>query len=302
MYDELFSKMVLAPMAGYTDHPFRQLCRENGAGLVFTELISAEGLVRSNEATRFLLKNVIQDKPIAVQLFGNNEHTISRAAKLLDEHSPDFIDINMGCSVPKVCKNGSGADLLRDPVKIYNIIYSTVKNSNSKITAKIRIGWNEELKNYRDVVNALTDAGVSFITVHGRTKTQQFKGLADWNIIEEIASFSKVPIIGNGDVVSYQDGISKKQKYNCAGIMIGRACIGNPWIFNGKIPTVEEKLKTAIRHIVMMEDFYGSHGITLSRKHIARYLSNFKNSSVLRCRIFQTTNLEEIKAILCEIR
>ncbi|HPK45538.1 MAG TPA: tRNA dihydrouridine synthase DusB [Spirochaetota bacterium] len=292
------SKLFLAPMAGYTDLPFRLIAHTSGAGMVFSELLSADGIVRSNKKTLAMLSFSDEEKPLGIQIFGNDPAVMAEAAVRLLSHSPDCIDINAGCCAPKVCNNGKGAGLLNNVELLHRIACAVVKSVDIPVSAKIRLGFTQGTKNYREVVAALEQAGVSFITVHGRTRDQFYSGKADWDAIGTIADFSKVPIVGNGDIASYEDAMEKLSTSGCAAVMIGRAAIGNPWIFCGQQPSYQEKIAMIKKHYECMVQHYGNYGIILMRKHIVHYLKGFSGAVKLRQKLLTLTSMDEILEVL----
>jgi tRNA-dihydrouridine synthase B len=285
----------MAPLAGYTDMPFREVTRKRGASLGFTELISAEGIVRNSAKTFKLMEICENERPVGIQLFGKDPSVFMDAASITEERfKPDIIDINSGCCVPKVTSGGSGAALLNNPDILYKIVSGIISRVKVPVSTKIRIGWDESSKNYREIVSLLTDAGVSFITVHGRTRAQKYSGLADWDIISEIASFSKVPIIGNGDITDHSMAQDRLAQSGCAAVMIGRAAIGNPWIFSGLTPTLSERIDCAKEHFESMLEYYGDYGLILSRKHLVNYFHGFYHAGNVRSRIVHAANPKEM--------
>jgi tRNA-dihydrouridine synthase B len=290
--------LMLAPIAGYADSPFRRIALRNGAGLVVTELISADGIVRSNRKTLDMLSFHDEERPIAVQVFGNNPETMSEAAVIVQELKPDLIDINMGCPARRMCASGSGAALLLDPKKIYDIASSMVKRVRVPVSAKIRIGWDAGSLNYRDTVRALQDGGVSLIFVHGRTRAQQYGGVADWDAIREIVGITDVPVVGNGDILTHDEALKRMAISGCAGVMIGRGAIGNPWIFSGRTPPIGEIITGIKQHLDLMIECYGERGIVLMRKHFVRYIHEFKGAKHIRKYLVESNSREEIYGIL----
>lgn len=290
--------ILLAPMAGYTDSPFRRIARSFGAGMVFTELISADGIVRQNKKTLDLLTFTPHERPIGIQIFGNDPAIMQEAACWLLSLRPDCIDINCGCCAPKVCNNGKGAGLLKNVDLLYKIACAVVSSVPVPVSAKIRLGFTQGTKNYSEVVQALENAGVRFITVHGRTRDQYYSGKADWEAIAEIAHSANVPIVGNGDIASYDDALTKLQSSGCSAVMVGRAASGNPWIFSGTIPSWEQKRETIALHYKLMMEHYGSYGVILMRKHIVHYLKGFPGASKLRQVIMACDKIEEILTTL----
>jgi len=295
---KLPSPLVLAPIAGYTDSSFRKICVKHGCGLTMTELISAEGIVRKNKKTMELLAFSQEERPLAIQIFGRKPDIMGRAASVVESLQPDVIDINMGCPAKKVCGSGNGASLLKDPELVFRITESVVKSTSIPVSAKIRIGWDDNSLNYMDIVKALEAGGVSFITVHGRTRAQQYSGLADWNIIREICAESKVPVIGNGDIDSYEKSLEMMKFSGCKAVMIGRGSFGNPWIFSGKTPDVKEIILQVKEHFDLVIEEHGERGIHMMRKHIVKYIHGIKNAAKARSAIVIATSRDEIFRIL----
>lgn len=295
---EINSPILLAPLAGLTDLPFRLICHQHGAGMVFSELISAEGIVRNNPKTIDLLRISDEERPVSIQIFGHKPDVMAEAAKFVETLNPTAIDINMGCCAPKVCRGNSGAALLKDLDVLYKVASSVVKSVSIPVSAKIRIGWDSDSKNYLDTVSTLQDAGIAFISVHGRTKQQKYTGLADWEIISEIAEHANVPIVGNGDILTYNDALKRLKESGCSAVMIGRAAVGNPWIFSNKTPSLTERLNLIKKHLDMMIDYYGDYGIILMRKHIVKYIHGFRNSSSVRGKLVLAKSRQEIHDLL----
>ncbi len=298
---DLASPLVLAPMAGYTDAPFRRIARRHGAALVFSELVSAEGIVRRDRKTAGYTRFTDDERPLGIQLFGMEPAVMGEAARIVSELGPDIIDINMGCCAPKVCHNGSGASLLRDPALTGRIAAAVVAGASVPVSAKIRLGWDAESRTYRELVRILEDAGVRMITVHGRTASQRFGGIADWDAIREIRENASVPVIGNGDIATHAQALERHAASGCAAVMIGRAAVGNPWIFSGGSPSVGDIVAQIMEHLDAMIDWYGEYGIILMRKHIVKYVHHVKNASKLRNELVHATRRDEIISILARI-
>lgn len=295
---KLASPLVLAPIAGYTDSPFRKICVRHNCGLTMTELISAEGIVRKNKKTMDFLTFSDEERPLAIQIFGSKPEIMGEAASVVESLKPDVVDINLGCPARKVCGSGNGAYLLKDPDLIFRITEKVVKNTTIPVSAKIRTGWDHNSLNYMEVVKALEAGGVTFITVHGRTREQQYSGLADWNIIREICAESEVPVIGNGDIDSYAKAFEMMEYSGCKAVMIGRGALGNPWIFSGETPDVPEIIKQIKEHFNLMFAEYGDRGIHLMRKHIVKYIHGIKNAARARSSIITASNKDEVFRIL----
>jgi nifR3 family TIM-barrel protein len=290
---------VLAPIAGYTDSPCRRISRRHGAALVFTELISVEGIVRRNANTFSLMRFTDEERPIGIQIFGKDAAMMAEAARIVDgELRPDCIDINMGCCAQKVCAHGSGAALLRDPGLVASIAGGVVKASTVPVSAKIRIGWDEQTRTSRDVVRALEDSGVSFITVHGRTKNQKYTGHADWGAITDVAGFARVPVIGNGDITTFEAADERLRSSGCAAVMIGRGAIGNPWIFSGRTPDARELVDQMTEHVDLMLGLYGEYGLVLARKHMVKYIHGMRGASAARERLVRAASRAQLIDIL----
>ncbi len=290
--------IVLAPLAGYTDSPFRKIARKHGAGIVFTELISSDGIVRKNKKTHDLIGFSSEERPIGIQIFGKNPDVMGEAARIVEEYKPDIIDINFGCSVRRVVRSGSGAALLDNTQLLRDIAVSVVKNVKIPVSAKIRIGPNEDNKNYMEVVNILEDSGISLITVHGRTRSQAFKGSADWDVIKEIKEKTAIPVIGNGDILSYDEAMVRLKSSGCDAVMIGRGAVGNPWIFSGEKPEWAGIVTQIKDHLRIMIEYYGDKGILIMRKHLVKYIRNMRNSAKLRALLVYATSEKEIIDIL----
>jgi len=297
---EITGKLVFAPVAGFSDSPYRRLAREFGSAFAVTELISADGIVRNNQKTLDLMKFHKSERPVAIQIFGRDVEVMTEASIIVEKLGVDFIDINMGCPASRVVKNGDGAGsaLLLNPELINKMVSSIVKYVSIPVTAKIRLGWDNEHQNYFEVVHSLEDAGISLIAVHGRTKSQAYSGVANWDAIGEIKSMAAVPIIGNGDISSYDDALEKIEKYKCDAVMIGRAAFGNPWIFSGRKPNLQEIVELMKHHLDMMIEHYGERGIILMRKHLVKYIHGFRNSKVLRSKLVRSESKDEIFSLL----
>ena len=306
---ELKNNIFLGPMAGLTDRPFRIICEKYNPGLVFTEMISSKALFYNDEKTKKMLNMQGEKRPIAVQIFGSDAETMKYAANYICENKiADLIDINMGCPAPKIVKNGDGSRLLLDINKAQEIVKSVVNSSDVPVTVKIRKGWDNEHTNAVEISKALEQSGASAITIHGRTRSEFYSGNADWEIIKKVKENVKIPVIGNGDVKSKEDAIKMFEQTNCDGIMISRASLGNPWIFqeiiegkNANEITKKEKLDTIIQHINLEVEEKGEEvGIKEMRKHICYYLKGEKNASEIRDKINHIDNKNEVINALVE--
>ena len=301
---QLANPLLLAPLSGISDLPFRLLAKEQGCALVFTEMISAEGLSRKARATLKLLKSQPEERPFGVQIFGPEPEILAEAAKAVEGWGGDLVDINMGCPVRKVVHGGSGSALLREPARIRKILKAVRKATSLPLTIKIRTGWDEKSKNFLEVGKIAEEAGVDAITIHGRARSQGYAAKADWADIRELKSTLKIPVIGNGDILTPPSILKILSYTGCDGAMIGRGAYGNPWIFakglsllRGEIPrepSLEEKEDLLLRHLSLMVAWKGEiHGLREFRKHLIWYTRGFRGSVEFRTRIPQWETLEE---------
>ena len=268
--------LVLAPMDGYSDVPFRSLCRRFGSSMSYTGFVNAIPLIQGNEQAWHELDFLPDERPVVFQIFDQSEDNLLEAALLIQDLQPDAIDINMGCSSRKVSSRGAGAGLLRDPEKIARIIRRLADTLDVPVTAKIRIGWDQTSLNYLEVAHAVENNGASLIAVHARTRDQAYLGEADWDKIAEIKAAVSIPVIGNGDVQTPEDIERLKNSTGCDGVMIGRGAIGNPWIFQriaAGTPLLDERIQVMQEHLDHMISYFGEKvGIIRFRKHLKRYL------------------------------
>lgn len=288
----LKNNLILAPMAGVTNLPFRIICEKFGPGMVCTEMASSKAMFHNDQKTKRLLNTEGEKRPISFQIFGSDEETMGYSAKVLSK-SADIIDINMGCPAPKVVKNGDGSKLLLDLEQARKVMEAVVKNSEAPVTVKIRKGWDKEHIVAKEVAKMAEEVGISAITIHGRTRSEFYSGKADWEIIKEIKQSVNIPVIGNGDVVDEETAYQMFEQTGVDGIMIGRGTFGNPWIFRNikhfletgeklPSPTNEEKLEIMKQHIELAVEEKGEIAVKELRKHIAWYTKNLKNSSEFR--------------------
>ena len=310
---KLENDLILGPRAGVTDLPFRLLCKEQGAGLLCMEMVSAKGIMYNNKNTKFLLTIDERERPVSLQLFGSDADIISEQAKRIEELPFDILDINMGCPVPKIVNNGDGSALMKNPLLAGEIIEKTARAIQKPVTVKIRKGFDEEHINAVEMAHIAQESGAAAIAVHGRTREQYYSGKADWEIIRKVKEAVKIPVIGNGDVWTPQDAIDMRKQTGCDGVMIGRGAQGNPWIFKqilhyeqtGELlekPSPQEVTEMILRHAKMQMEFKGEYtGMREIRKHAAWYTAGYKNSAKLRGKINETETYEELKELLSHL-
>lgn len=307
---ELDNNLILAPMAGVTNLPFRIICEKFEPGMVCTEMASSKAIFYNDQKTRRLLNTEGEKRPISFQIFGSDEETMSYTAKYMSKIA-DIIDINMGCPAPKVVKNGDGSKLLLDLEKAKRIMKVVVENSSVPVTVKIRKGWDKENIVAVQVAKIAEEVGISAITIHGRTRSEFYTGKADWDIIKEVKDSVKIPVIGNGDIVDEETAYQMFEKTGVDGIMIGRGSFGNPWIFRNikhflitgeklPSPTNSERLNIIKEHIDLAVEEKGEIAIKELRKHIAWYTKNLKNSSEFRNSINMIETKEQLIKTLNE--
>ncbi len=307
--------LSLAPMENVTDPSFRFLCKYFGADLLFTEFISSDGLIRNGQKSLKKLEIYDHERPIGIQLYGHNIESMVEAAKITEQSSPEFIDLNFGCPVRKIARRGAGAGMLKDIDGMVKMTSEIVKITHLPVTVKTRLGWDTDTKNIVEVAERLQDAGIQAITIHARTGVQMYKGKADWTLIGEVKNNPRmrIPVFGNGDITGPEVAKSMFKKYGVDGIMIGRATVGRPWIFKevkhflekGEIippPSLKERIKTAKLHFQKSIESKGvPRGIFEMRRHFASYFKGLPDFREIRLRLLTSTNEEEIVQILDEI-
>lgn len=309
---ELENNIFLAPMAGVTDMPFRILCKEQGCGLVYTEMVSAKGMHYNDEKSSKLADINDAEKPASVQIFGSDPKIMAGIAERLNDSEASFIDINMGCPTPKITKNGEGSALMRRPELVAEIVREVSRATTKPVTVKIRKGWDDESINAVEIAKIAEENGARAVAVHGRTREQFYSGKADWSIIRKVKESVSIPVIGNGDVVTPQDAKNLLEQTGCDAVMIGRGAQGNPWIFKkvlawlqrGELlpdPGPQEKIDTIVRHMNMLTELKGEHiALCEMRKHIAWYIKGMRNATYVKEKVFHTSDKEEIVHLLHE--
>ncbi len=306
----LENNIILAPMAGVTDLPFRLLCKEMGAGLLCMEMVSAKALEYNNKNTQSLLEIDEREKPVSLQLFGHEPDVIAEQAKRIEELPFDILDINMGCPVPKIVNNGEGSALMKNPLLAGRIVESTVRAISKPVTVKIRKGFDDDHVNATEIARIAQESGAAAVAVHGRTRVQMYAGQADWDIIAQVKSSVSIPVIGNGDIRSAQDVLDMKKQTGCDGFMVGRAARGNPWIFKqilhtlktGELlpaPSFDEMADMLIRHGNMLVEYKGEYtGMREMRKHAAWYTAGYKHASDMRRGLGEITTMADLEHLL----
>ena len=307
---ELENNVFLAPMAGITDNAFRRVCKLYGAGLVCTEMVSSKGLFYNDDKTKLLLDTREEKRPISMQIFGSDTESIAYASKYVSEKA-DILDINMGCPAPKVVKNGDGSKLLLDLDLVGKITKTAVENSSAPVSVKMRIGWDKNNIVAIDAAKIIEKSGASMLTVHGRTREEYYSGIANWDIIKDVKNSVSIPVIGNGDIKSKEDALKIFEQTGVDGIMVGRAAIGAPWIFEEIISYLkgeevreisnEEKLDVILKHIEWEVEEKGEDiGIKELRKHMSAYIKNMPNATTMREKINRIETKVELEDCLKE--
>jgi len=307
--------LLLAPMEDVSDPPFRAVCKANGADLMYTEFISSEGLIRDAIKSRQKLDIFDYERPIGIQIFGGDEEAMAMSAKIVEAVHPDLVDINFGCPVKKVVTKGAGAAVLKDIDAMVRLTEAVIRSTSLPVTVKTRLGWDENSKNIEEVAERLQDVGIKALAIHGRTRAQLYKGEADWTLIAKVKSNPRIriPIFGNGDIDSPEKALEYKNRYGVDGIMIGRAAIGYPWIFNeirhfiktGKHlapPTIEQRVEVIRQHLHHSVQWKGLlPGINEMRRHYTNYLKGLPNIKEYRLKLVTVRSVEEIDEVLNDI-
>jgi tRNA-dihydrouridine synthase B len=305
--------LALAPMAGITNHPFRILAKEQGCRLLYSEMISAKGLQHDNRRSRSLLYFTDQERPIGIQLFGSDPVAMARAASKIEALGADFIDLNFGCPTRKITCNREGGALMREPARCREIFRAVVGSVSCPVTVKLRKGWDEGSVNAVQIASIAEQSGIQAVTVHGRTVEQGYSGRADWDIIKAVTEKLSIPVIGNGDIVSPQSAREMLEYCRCAGIMVGRAARGNPWIFASiraelenkplpAAPSIEDIVEMVLRHFALLSELKGEAAAAREmRRHSAWYIRGLPGSASIRHRLIQSSGFSETEAILREL-
>lgn len=307
--------LLLAPMEDVSDPPFRAVCKDGGADLMYTEFISTEGLIRDAAKSVHKLDIFEYERPVGIQLFGSDIETMATCAQISTKVNPDLIDINYGCPVKNVACRGAGAALLQDIPKMVKMTEAVVKATHLPVTVKTRLGWDDSTKNIQEVAEQLQDIGIQALTVHGRTRVQMYKGEADWTLIGKVKDNPRItiPIFGNGDIDSPEKALEYRNRYGVDGIMIGRASIGYPWIFNEikhfvrtgehlPPPTIEDRMKACKKHLAFSIRWKNEKlGILEMRRHYANYFKGLDNVKQYRMRLVQADTFAEVSEILDEL-
>ena len=309
---KLAAPLALAPMAGITDLPFRLICRRLDCGMTVSEMVSAKGLLYKNVKTTEMLRIDDGERPTAIQLFGSVPEELAEAARMVEASGADMIDFNMGCPVPKIVNNGEGSALMKQPQLAHDILAAMVKAVKIPVTVKFRAGWDDSNRNAVEIAKAVEAAGVSAVAVHGRTRQQFYEGKADWGIIAEVKQAVKVPVFGNGDIFTVEDGLRMLAETGVDGLMIGRGADGNPWIFRElaavlrgeerpAAPSLQERLAQAAEHLDMLIDYKGEHiSVKEMRRHISAYLKGLPHAAEFRGRFHKVDTREQFMELLAE--
>ncbi len=307
--------LFLAPMEDVSDPPFRAVCKKNGADLMYTEFISSEGLIRDAIKSRQKLDIYDEERPVGIQIFGGDEDAMAMSARIVEAVNPDLVDINFGCPVKKVVCKGAGAAVLKDIDLMVRLTKAVVQSTSKPVTVKTRLGWDDDSKNIEEVAERLQDTGIQALAIHGRTRAQMYKGHADWQLIAAVKNNPRIciPIFGNGDIDSPQKALEYKNRYGVDGIMIGRAAIGYPWIFNevkhylqtGELlspPNIQQRVEVIKQHLHKSVEWKGEVlGVLEMRRHYANYLKGYPNIKEYRQQLVTLSSLSNINAVLEEI-
>lgn len=312
---EISNQVVLAPMAGICNSAYRQICKEMGCGLIYAEMVSDKAITYNNQKTIDMLYMTDMERPISQQIFGSDKESFVAAAKYIEQNMhPDIIDINMGCPVPKVAVRAqAGSALLKDPIKIYDIVSSVVSSVSVPVTVKIRSGWDSKHINAVEVAKIVEKAGASAICVHPRTRSQGYSGKADWNIIKEVKQSVSIPVIGNGDIKCPEDAKKMIDETNCDAVMIGRGVLGNPWLIKNTVsyldggeialPSINDRIDMCLKHLELLKSLKSEKVACLEiRNHISWYFKGICGANELKNKVYQTSNIHDIILLLNEFK
>lgn len=312
---EISNQVVLAPMAGICNSAYRQICKEMGCGLIYAEMVSDKAITYNNQKTIDMLYMTDMERPISQQIFGSDKESFVAAAKYIEQNMhPDIIDINMGCPVPKVAVRAqAGSALLKDPIKIYDIVSSVVSSVSVPVTVKIRSGWDSKHINAVEVAKIVEKAGASAICVHPRTRSQGYSGKADWNIIKEVKQSVSIPVIGNGDIKCPEDAKKMIDETNCDAVMIGRGVLGNPWLIRNivsyldggeiTLPSINDRIDMCLKHLELLKSLKSEKVACLEiRNHISWYFKGICGANELKNKVYQTSNIHDIILLLNEFK
>jgi len=301
---------ALAPLAGWSDLPFRRLCRQFGADILYTEMVSADGIIRKQKKTLELARFDAEERPIGVQIFGADPETVGKAVEIIAEIKPDFIDLNFGCPAKKVTRRGAGCALMRNLPRLREVAAASVDATDVPVTAKLRSGWDMHSIDVVEAAEMLEAAGVAAVAVHPRTQSMQFKGQSDWSLITAVKKAVDIPVIGNGDIETPYDAEQMLRETGCDAIMVGRAAFGNPWIFKHiqdylknnqepRVPSYSERLHVCLRHLELSKETFGEQrSVYMMRKQLSLYFKGFPNASEIRKKVFSLETFDEIKKVI----
>lgn len=304
----LDNNVILAPMAGITNSPFRQICKQSGVGLVYSEMISANGLIRDGQRTLELLRRATTETPFGVQLFGDDPTILAQAAEIISNYG-EILDLNMGCPVKKVVRSGAGSALLQNPLRVGAVISAMRRASNLPLTVKFRSGWDSSSINFLEIGKIAEQSGADALILHPRTRCQGFGGQANWNHIAQLKQAVNIPVIGSGDIMVPEDGVKMIEQTGCDGIMIGRGSYGNPWLIENILryqrrepiisPTPSQRLETAINHLELYQQAFGAHRATSEmRKHLCWYSRGLNGAGNFRFQVNKIDQIEELKEVI----
>lgn len=299
----LSSRFILAPLAGYTDLAFRILCRENGAAICFSEMVSCHGLAYGQKNTLVLMNTVEDERPVGIQIFGSDPEIMGKAAAIVSTYKVDLIDINMGCPVRKVVKKGAGSALMKTPELAREIIKAVCRNTSLPVTVKFRSGWTHDNITAPAFARMAQEAGAAAVTIHARTWSQAFGGVADWEIVKQVKDSVSIPVIGNGDVLSYEDGVKRMEETGCDGIMIGRGALGNPWVFSpqGRPLTLAGRRSQLLRHLELSRRHLPAQKMLYRIKnHAGRYGAELPGAAQFRKKVYDSKDIDELLKVISE--